>query len=102
MTRQSIDTERKLHYSDYDGERKGWDGDKYVALYKKQHAFIESLTDYGYIGMDNGTKVCHFLQDIKSPELEAVVNVVCAQPEKYGTDFDAVLSYLCQMVTKKA
>ena len=51
--------------------------------------------------MDNGTKVCHFLQGIKSPELEAAVNVVCTQPEKYGTDFDATVSYLDQMVTKK-
>ena len=43
--------------------------------------------------MDNGTKVCHFIQDIKSTELEAVVNVVRTHPEKYGTDFDAFMSY---------
>ena len=102
VARQAIDAEGKLQNSHYDGQRKAWDWDKYVVLHKEQHTIKESLTDYGYIGMDNGTKVCHFLQDIKSPELEAVVNVVCAQPEKYGTDFDAVLSYLCQMVTKKA
>ena len=63
---------------------------------------MESLTDYGYSGMENGTKVHHFLQDIESPELEAVVNVVQAQPEKYGTDFDATMSYLGQMVLKKS
>ena len=62
---------------------------------------MESLTDYGYSGMDNGTKICHFLQGIKSPVLEAAVDVVCAQPEKYGTDFDMTTSYLGQMVTKK-
>ena len=61
---------------------------------------MDSLTDYCYSGMVNGTKVCHFLQGIKIPELEAVVNVVCAQPEKYGMDFDAVVSYLGQKVTK--
>ena len=60
---------------------------------------MESLTDYGYSGMDNGTKVRHFLN--KSPELEAAVNVVCTQPEKYGTDIDTVVSYLGQMVAKK-
>ena len=63
---------------------------------------MESLTDYGYCGIDNDTKVHHILQGIKSPELKAAVNVVCAQPEKYGTDFDTVASYLGQMVTKKS
>ena len=63
---------------------------------------MESVTHYGCSGMDNGTKVCHFLQGIKSPELEAVVNIVQAQPEKYGTDFDTTVSYLGQMVMKKS
>ena len=34
--------------------------------------------------------------------MEAVVNVVWAQPEKYGMDFDTTLFYLGQMVTKKS
>ena len=63
---------------------------------------MKSLKDYGYSGMDNGTKVRHFLQGTKSPELEAVVNVVLAQPEKYGTDFDTTMSYLGQMDMKKS
>ena len=50
--------------------------------------------------MDNGTKL-HFLEGIKIPELEAAVNVVWAQQEKYGTDFDANMPYLGQMVMKK-
>ena len=36
---------------------------------------MESLTDYGYSGMDNGTKVHHFLQVIKSTEVEVGLNV---------------------------
>ena len=52
---------------------------------------MESLTDYGYSGMDNGTKVSHFLQGIKSTELEAAVNAVWAQPEKYGSEFELCL-----------
>ena len=79
-----------------------WDWDKYVTLYKEQHDIMESLTNYDYSGMDNDTKVCHFFQSVKSPELEAVINVVCAQPEKNGTDFDATMSYLGQMFTKKS
>ena len=102
VVRQDKDAQTKLQTSHYDGERKGWDWDKYVTLHKEQHAIMGSLTDYGYSGMDNGAKVCHFLQGIKITELEAAVNVVWAQPEKYGTDFDVTVSSLGQMVIKKA
>ena len=52
--------------------------------------------------MDNGAKVHHFPLGIKSTELEAVVNVVQAQLEKNGPDFDAIISYLGQMDTTKS
>ena len=42
-----------------------------------------------------------FLQGIKNTELEAVVNVVWAQPEKYGKDFETTMFYHGQMVMKK-
>ena len=62
MVRQATDAEGKLQNSHYDGQQKTWDWDKYVALHKEQHAIMVSLTDYGYSGIDNGTKVGHFLQ----------------------------------------
>ena len=101
VVRQSADAEGKLQKTYYDGERKTWDWDKYFALHKEQHAIMESLTDYGYSGMDYGTKVCHFLQGVKSSELDAAVNVFCTQPEKYGTGFVATMSYLSQMIATK-
>ena len=45
---------------------------------------MDSLADHGYSGIDDGIKVHHFLQGIKSTELEAEVNVVWAQPKKDG------------------
>ena len=63
---QAADAKRKLQNSYYDGKKKGWDWDTYVTLHQEQHAIIESLIYYGYSGMDSGTKVCHFLQGIKS------------------------------------
>ena len=33
--------------------------------------------------------------------MEAIINVVQAQPERYGKDFDATMSYLGQMITKE-
>ena len=47
-------------------------------------------------------RLCLFLQEIKSTQLEAAVNVVWAQQEKYGKDFDVTVSYLDHMVMKKS
>ena len=84
VAKHVAETERKLQTCHYDGERNGWDWEKYVTLHKEQHAIMKSLTYNSYSDMDSGTKIHCFLGDIKSTELEAVVNVVWAQPEKYG------------------
>ena len=47
VAKQATEAEKKLQTSINDGERKGWDWDKDVALHKKQHAIMGSLTDYG-------------------------------------------------------
>ena len=62
---------------------------------------MERLKYYGYSGMHIDTKFHLFLQGIRCSELEAAVNVVLAQTEKYGTDFDATMSYVGQKVMKK-
>ena len=102
VARQAAEAEEKLQKSHYDGERKTWDWDKNVTLHKEQHPTMESITDHDYCGMDNYTKICHFLQSIKRSEFEAVVNVFQAQPEPFGMNFDATVSYLGQIVTKKS
>ena len=44
----------------------------------------------------------NFLQGTKSTELEAPDKVVQVQPKMCGKDFDATVSYLGQMATKKS
>ena len=78
VTQQVTNTEGKLQNSHYDGEIKTWVWDKYVTLHKEQHIIMKSLTGYGYSGMENGTTVHHFLQGIKSPELEVAIIVILA------------------------
>ena len=72
---QAAEAERKLQNSCYDGKRIWLDWDKYVALHKEQHAIMESLIDYGYSRMDNGTKVHHFLRGIKRSEFKDMVKL---------------------------
>ena len=57
---------------------------------------MESLTDYGSSGMDNSTKVCHFLQGMKNTEMEAVVNVVWAQPENHEEEHNYAICPYCK------
>ena len=78
MARLVTEAERKLQKSHYDAEKKGRDWDKYVALHKEQHTIMESLVDHDYSGINHGTKVHHFLQEIKNIELEAAVHVAWA------------------------
>ena len=61
----------------------------------------QSLVDHGYSGISDSAKVYHFLQEIKSAKFEAEINVVQAPLEKYPNDFDSMVFYLGQMVTKK-
>ena len=44
---------------------------------------MESLESHDFSSVNNGIKVCHFIQGIKGIELEAAVNVVYVQQEKY-------------------
>ena len=101
MDKQAAESERMLQSMHYNGKKKGWDNDKYVALWKEQNTMMESLANHGYSGTDDATKVYHFFQGMKRAELEAMVNVVNVQWQKYGKDFDAMMSYIGQMVMKK-
>ena len=102
VAKQATEAERKLQDSQYDGENKGSNKDKYVALNKKQHTNMARPADPGLSGLANDTKGFCSLQGISSTKLEAAVNVIWAQPERYCKAFDATMSYLDQMVTKKS
>ena len=84
VARKATEAGTKLQNSHGDGKKKGWDWDKHVTLHKELYTIMEGLVDHGYIGIEDGTKVCHFLQEIRNTELEAVVNLVWVQPQKYS------------------
>ena len=72
VVRQATKEEKKLQNS-HDGKKKWWDWEKYFALHKEQHTIMESLANHGYSCTNDGTKLCHILQGIRSTELEAAV-----------------------------
>jgi hypothetical protein len=54
--------EKTLFKLVYTKEGKWWNFETYVSTHKEQHQILEQLeTDYGYSGMDDGSKVRHLI-----------------------------------------
>ena len=79
MVRHATGAERKLQVSQYEGEKKGRDWDKFDAIYNEHQIIMGNLVDHDYNGIDNSTKIFNFLHGIGNIQFEAVVNIVCAQ-----------------------
>ena len=76
--------ENKLMNATYDGESNRFGFDKYMEIHKTAHSHLASLIPYGYTGIDEGTKIRHFLQGIKTDKLKTVIEVVRGSPD-YNT-----------------
>jgi hypothetical protein len=72
------EAESQLGSVSYTDERKKWTWEKYVQIHTEQHAVLNDLTDYGYSGIDNGTKVRKLMAGIKTDALENVKAAVLA------------------------
>lgn len=95
LGRQSINNyaataENTLQNLTLDGTKsKRWNFDTYVAAHMREHATIEKLKEHGYKGIDEASKVRHFVQGISDPALE-VCRAAVATFENY--DFDKVVT----------
>ena len=86
----------------YDGEKKAWNWEKYVARHVKYHIILGNLMEYGCQGLDPGSKVRYLLNGIMCDKLSTAVATVRAHPDKYKNNFDAVVAFLTQYIDKKA
>ena len=82
--------------STYNREKKAWNWEKY------DHIILGNLTEYGYQGLDPGSKVRYLLNDIRCDKLSTAVTAVRVQSNKYEKDFDAVVTFLTQYIDKRA
>jgi hypothetical protein len=73
-------------------ERSG-PGKKYVQIHAEQHAVLNGLTDYGYSGIDNGTKVRKLMAGIKTDALDTVKTALLAGPALRKNYPDVVTLY---------
>jgi hypothetical protein len=54
---QAAMAKKTLNTLIYNGEGRRWTFEKYVTAMKKQHQIIKNLTQYGYAGINERTKV---------------------------------------------
>ena len=70
--------EHKLINAIYRGEGRHWEFEWYATLHKEQHTILEGLKEYGYAGMDEGSKTRHLLAGIKTTALDSVkTQILC-------------------------
>ena len=71
----------KLINATYRGEGRHWDFERYATLHKEQHTMLEGLKEYGYTGMDEGSKTRHILAGIKTTAPDSVKTQILCNAE---------------------
>ena len=85
----------------YEGDRKGWNFDKYVAAHVEAHNNVEALRQYGYTGLPGFEKVDLFLRGIRVPEFDTCRNQLLTDPT-IMSDFGRVKDHFIAFAHQKA
>ena len=73
--------EHKLINATYRGEGRYWDFKRDATSQKEQHTTLEGLKEYGYVGMDEGSKTRYLLAGIKNKALDSVKTQILCNAE---------------------
>ena len=73
--------EHKLINATYREEGRHWDFERYATLHKKQCTILEGLKEYGYAGMDLGSKTNYLFAGIKTTTLDSVKTQILCNAE---------------------
>ena len=92
--------ERKLVQTTYDGEKKRWNIEKYITVHTDAHHTLDGLRRYGYAGIDNRSKVRHFIDGIKTPSLDAVKTRIMSDV-RLRNDFDQCVTLYKDMIEQQ-
>ena len=94
--------EMALQTSTYYCEKRKWNWEKYIACHVKYHIILGNLMEFGYQGLDPGSKVQYLLNGIRCDKLSTAVATVRAHPDRYEKDVDTVITFLSQYTDRKA
>ena len=85
---QAAQAERTLRALTYVKETRNFTFETYITKTVEQHVILEGLMEYGYQGIDDGTKVRLFLEGISAPDLEVVKTRILSDAA-LSKDFEA-------------
>lgn len=85
--------EHNLRNRTYRGEHRRWNMEKYITHHRSQHAIIDSLVDQGYAGMDQRSRVRHFIDNVKVPALDHLKAQVLSSDQLRQSFDDTVSLY---------
>ena len=100
MNHQANEAEAKLKDSSYHGEKRRWNFEQYVCMHQDQHTILQSLVQHGYAGIDEGSKVRHLLDGIKTNELDTAKGQIWASP-MLQTSFDDCVTLFQDFINNK-
>ena len=72
--------EHWLQTLSYTGEQQRWNFECLVNEHQRQHQILEGLVQYGYNGIDKGSKVQYLNNSIKTNKLDSVCVMIMADP----------------------
>ena len=93
--------EHKLDTTTYNGDKRRWTFEKYVAVHKEQHLILEGLKRHGYAGIDDGTKVRKLTSGIKTDRFDTVKTQILASPA-LRNDFDGCVNLFTDFIKQKS
>jgi len=79
--------ELKLETAKYTGKKKRYNFESYVRLHKDQHQILSDLTQHGYSGIDERSKVRHLMAGIRVSALDTVKSRILSDA-KLCSNFD--------------
>ena len=84
---------KELDLHRYSGESRNYSLEQHILTHKKAHAILEDLKEFGYNGIDERSKVCKFVDSIKTKSLDTIKGQIMASAE-LRTDFDKCTTLL--------
>ena len=96
---QATASEKALEIATWSHNTKRFDFDAFVKIHLDNHLVLSDLTEHGYAGIDDRSKVRHLLKGIKSTKLDSVKTAILAS-DVLRSDFNGCVALYKDFMTQ--
>jgi hypothetical protein len=96
---QATSAEKAIELATWSQNSKRYTFDSFVKIHLDNHQILLDLTEHGYAGIDEHSKVRHLLQGIKSTKMDSVKTAILAS-DTLRSDFGACVSLYKDFMTQ--